>query len=190
MIENVPALPIEKKTIRSPPMKLPITKIFAWSLVASSLSACGAFSDETKLEIQMYGVARAPASATGDRDPQFQTYKVQSIALSSAEGDVALLSETSTFKIVDRPQILVDKVADEWAGRTFTTMTVTFEPLVTGGNSESSALSFTLSQPVLTLTQPLLLEKGKSLNLTIKASWSNTIAAGTMTEPSFEIVAE
>lgn len=171
-------------------MKLTITRFLAVIGMALSLSACGAFSDETKLEIQMYGVARAPASATGDRDPQFQSYTVESIVLNSAEGDVSLLDAPATFKIVDRPQILLNRIADEWAGRTFTGLTVTFDANVIGGDNESSDLSFTLSTPVVALTQTLLLEEKQSLNFTIKAVWANTIAAGTMTEPTFEIVAE
>ncbi|MES2745577.1 MAG: hypothetical protein V4655_09115 [Bdellovibrionota bacterium] len=171
-------------------MKLTITRFVTMILLASSLSACGAFSDETKLEIQMYGVARAPASATGDRDPQFQTYTVQSIVLNSAEGDVYLLDTPTTFKIVDRPQILLKRIADEWAGRTFTGLTVSFEPSVVGGDNESSDLSFTLSAPVVSLTQTLLLKENHGLNFTIKAVWANTIASATMTEPTFEIVAE
>ncbi|RZA17608.1 MAG: hypothetical protein EOP10_22445 [Proteobacteria bacterium] len=171
-------------------MKLTITGFFASILMASSLSACGACSDETKLEIQMYGVARAPASATGDRDPQFQSYTVQSIVLNSAEGDVSLIDAPSTFKIVDRPQILLKRIADEWAGRTFTGLTVTFDATVVGGDNDDADLSFTLSAPVVALTQTLLLEENKGLNFTIKAVWANTIAGEAMTEPTFEIVAQ
>lgn len=168
-------------------MKLTITRIFTGIFVLASLSGCGAFSDETKLEIQMYGVPRAPESAAGDRDPQFQTYEVQSITLASPEGDVALLTEAQSFKIVDRPQIILDKVADDLSGKSFTGLTVVLSPTVVGGDNDEADLTFTLSNPTLALTRSLAIEEGKNTTFIIKANWANTIGSGAMTEPTFEI---
>lgn len=171
-------------------MILTITRLFSTLLVASSLSSCGAFSDKTELVIQMYGVARAPEGASGDRDPQFQSYTVQSIVLNSAEGDVNLLSESETFKIVDRPQILLTRRSEDLVGRTFTGLTVTLSPRVVGGDNDSPKLSFTLDNPVLALTQVLSMEKNNDMNFAIKAVWANTIGSGSMSQPSFEIIAQ
>lgn len=170
-------------------MYLTITRFLSGFSLMALLSGCGGFSEETLIEIQMYGVTRAPESATGDRDPQFQSYEVQSITLTSAEGDVVLLDEVETFKIVDRPQILLSFKADELVDRVFTGMTVVFAATVEGGDNDEPALSFTLTNPSLTLTQAIEIEDGKSKTYSIKANWANTISAGTMTEPTLELVA-
>lgn len=168
-------------------MKLTITKTFACAILLAALSGCGAFSDETKLEIQMYGIARAPETATGDRDPQFQTYEFTSISLLSAEGDFDLLEEAESFKIVDRPQIILDKDMNEQIGKAYTGINVVLSPDVVGGDSQAPELSFTLSNPTLALEQAIDIEEGKSKTITVKLIWANTIGSEAMTEPSFEI---
>lgn len=167
-------------------MKLTITKLFFGFVVVSSLVGCGAFSEDTQVEIQMYGIAKAPATAAGDKDPQFQTWEVQSITLDGAV-PAALVTESTKFKIVDRPQILVSRNAKSYIGTAYTGMTVVFGPTVTGGDNTDDALSFTLSTPTLALTEAITFEAGKSKTYLIKASWGNTLITGTMTEPTLEI---
>ena len=170
-------------------MHLTITRFLISSALALALSSCGAFTDETQVEIEMYGVTRAPTTATGDRDPQFQSYEVQSITLNSAEGDVLILSEPQTFKIVDRPQIILSYKADAFVGRSFTGITVVYSAAVVGGDNDEPALGFTLSSPTLAIAATFEIEESKSKTFSIKASWANTISTGAMTEPSFEFVA-
>ncbi|MBC7533900.1 MAG: hypothetical protein H7318_20225 [Oligoflexus sp.] len=167
-------------------MKLTITNLLFGIFLSSSLMGCGALSDDTKIEIQMYGIAKTPATAAGDRDPQFQTWEVQSITLDGAE-PAALVTESADFKIVDRPQILVSRNAKSYLGKTYTGMTVVFGPTVTGGDNSEDALSFTISTPTLALTEAITFEQGKSKTYLIKASWENTLSTGTMTEPTLEI---
>ncbi len=171
-------------------MKLTITRnliLFSGLMLGYG---CGAFEEEIRLEVQMFGVARAPETATGDRDPQFQTYTVQSITLTGPEGDIALLPEPADFKIVDRPQIILRRVSDDLKDKTFTSLSVAFSPVVTGGDNDESALNFTLTNPTLTLTTPLTIDKSKTYGFKIKALWANTIGNGAMTEPSLEFVVD
>ncbi len=163
--------------------KLTITKLLAKILFVSSLAGCGGFSDETLIEIQMYGIERAPVGATGTKDPQFQTYDVQSITLNSPTESAILLGTPTPFKIVDRPQILVSLNAKDYIGKEYTGLTIAFAPKVIGGNNEESSLSFQLTQASLALVQTLSFSEGKSKTFVIKASWKNTIDNGVMTEP-------
>ncbi|RYZ53242.1 MAG: hypothetical protein EOP07_18160 [Proteobacteria bacterium] len=169
-------------------MKLTITNSLTLLTLASSLMGCGAFSDETRIEIQMYGIAQAPASAAGDHDPQFQTYELQSITLNSATDSARLVENPMKFKIVDRPQILLSRIADSYIGKSYTGMTVVFAPTVVGGDKDEGSLSFDLSQPSPTLTETITFEEGKSLTYIIKAAWENTMGDGAMTEPTLSIV--
>ncbi len=169
-------------------MKLPITVSFAFVFgSAALLMGCGDLSNETKIEIQMYGVAKAAATATGDHDPQFQTYKVESIVLNGASGDTVLLDAETSFKIVDRPQILLSKDAKKFKNTTFTGLTITFDPTVEGGDKDQSDLSFTLSAPSVQFAQPVTVTENKTTTYVVKAFWSNTLAKGAMTEPTLEI---
>lgn len=167
-------------------MKLTITNMLSGFLMVSSLAGCGAFSNETEIEIQMYGIAQAPATATGDHDPQFQTYEVLSITLNGDES-ASLIDSSSSFKIVDRPQILVARNVKSYIGKAYTGMTVVFAPTVTGGDREEGELTFSLTEPTLTLSQAISFEEGKNQTYLIKAAWENTMGAGVMTEPTLEI---
>ncbi|MBC7659419.1 MAG: hypothetical protein H7249_06895 [Chitinophagaceae bacterium] len=169
-------------------MKLTITFSFVMSLGLSLLTGCGALSNATTLEIQMYGVANAPTGATGTKDPQFQTYEVTSITLDGADGPTNLLSVATPFKIVDRPQILVSQNADKFVGKVYTGLTVVFTPTVVGGTSSASTLKFDLTPPTLTLKQEMSFEKSKTKTFAIKAAWANTVGDNVMSEPTLTIV--
>ncbi len=171
-------------------MKLTITKLLLFGSLILSQSSCGAFSDSTEVEVQMYGIASAPSTATGDQDPQFQTYEIQSIVLSSPDGDVSILDQAESFKIVDRPQIVTSFDAADLAGRSFTGYTVTFGSTVTGGDKDQPNLSFTLTTVTQSLTQTLEIKEGSTLNLAIKLNWGNTLASGAMSEPAFVLTAK
>jgi hypothetical protein len=170
-------------------MKLTITRSLLVGFLASSLTGCGAFSDETRIEIQMYGIPQVAATAAGDHDPQFQTYEVQSITLNAAteSENVRLVESPMKFKIVDRPQILLSRIADSYIGKSYTGMTVVFAPTVVGGDKDAGSLSFDLSQASQTMTETIKFEEGKSLTYIIKAAWENTIGDGVMTEPTLSI---
>jgi len=168
---------------------LTITKLLRDILFVSSLAGCGALSDETKFDIQMYGIAKTPAGATGDHDPQFQTYQVQSITLLGEETSI-LLDTASQVKIVDRPQILVTRTADDNIGKAYTGLTIVLGPTVIGGDNDESNLSFALTQTTLTLTQPITIKEGETKTFVVKASWENTMGGGVMSEPELVLTAQ
>ncbi len=171
-------------------MALTITKYLVIPATTVLLSACGAFSDSTSIEVQMYGVETAPTGATGDRDPQFQTYQIDSIVLNSADGDVSIYSGGESFKIVDRPQIVTSFDASDLAGKSYTGFTVTFASTVVGGDKDEPALTYTLSSVTQSLTQTLEVKDSSTLDLAIKLNWGNTLTTGAMTEPSFVLTAK
>jgi hypothetical protein len=137
----------------------------------------------------MYGVSKMPDGATGTRDPKFQIYQLLKVDILSEDGATTTNlfdnDEDKIFRIVDREQLIYSKKISELVDTSYGSMQLTFAPEVTGGDLEESSLSFTLANPVLTLSQPFAVEKAKDITVLIKMNWGNTLSDETMTEPAF-----
>jgi hypothetical protein len=137
----------------------------------------------------MYGVSKMPEGATGTRDPKFQIYQLLKVDILSEDGATTTNlfdnDEDRTFRIVDREQLIYSKKIADLVDTSYGSMQLTFAPEVTGGESEENSLSFTLANPVLTLSQPFAIEKAKNINVVIKMNWGNTLSDEAMTEPAF-----
>jgi hypothetical protein len=155
------------------------------------LGACGGLSSEQLLSVDMYGVSKMPEGATGTRDPKFQIYQLLKVDILSEDGATTTNlfdnDEDRTFRIVDREQMIYSKKIADLVDTSYGSMQLTFAPDVTGGESEENSLSFTLANPVLTLSQPFAIEKAKNINVVIKMNWGNTLSDEAMTEPAFVI---
>ena len=172
-------------------MKLTITISMFLIALSSGLVGCGAVTSDQLLSIDMYGVSKSPASATGDQDPKFQKYQLLSVAWLSQDGLTTTTlfdnEEESIFRIVDRSQIIFSKKISEEVGNSFGSIQLTFAGTVEGGVVVDEASTFTLSNPKLELVQAFEVEKAKNLNLTIKVNWGNTYSEAGMTEPEYQL---
>lgn len=170
-------------------MKLTITNFLVGCAAGLGLSGCGGLSSDQLLSVEMYGVSKMPDGATGTRDPKFQIYQLLKVDIVSEDGATTTNlfdnEEEKIFRIVDREQLIYSKKISELVDTSYGSMQLTFAPEVTGGDSEENALTFTLANPVLTLSQPFAIEKAKDLTVLIKMNWGNTVSDEAMTEPAF-----
>jgi hypothetical protein len=170
-------------------MKLTITNFLLSCAAGLGLSGCSGLSSEQLLSVEMYGVSKMPDGATGTRDPKFQIYQLLKVDIVSEDGATTTNlfdnEEEKIFRIVDREQLIYSKKISELVDTSYGSMQLTFAPEVTGGDSEDNALTFTLANPVLTLSQPFAIEKAKDITVLIKMNWGNTLSDEAMTEPAF-----
>lgn len=170
-------------------MKLTITNYLLAGMTSLGLLGCGGLSTEQLLSIEMYGVSKMPAGATGTRDPKFQIYQLTKVDLVSEDGSSTTTlfdnEEERIFRIVDREQLIYSKEIDELVDTSYSSIQLTFAAEVTGGDSEENALGFTMSSPTLTLTQPFAIEKAKDVTVQIKMNWGYTLSDEAMTEPEY-----
>lgn len=170
-------------------MKLTITNFLVSCAAGLGLSGCGGLSSDQLLSVEMYGVSKMPEGATGTRDPKFQIYQLLKVDIVSEDGATTTNlfdnEEEKIFRIVDREQLIYSKKISDLVDTSYGSMLLTFAPEVTGGDSEENALTFTLANPVLTLTQPFAIETAKDITVLIKMNWGNTLSDEAMTEPAF-----
>jgi hypothetical protein len=170
-------------------MKLTITNFCVGWAVGLGLSGCGGLSSDQLLSVEMYGVSKMPEGATGTRDPKFQIYQLLKVDLVSEDGATTTNlfdnEEEKIFRIVDREQMIYSKKISDLVDTSYGSMQLTFAPEVSGGDSEENALTFTLANPVLTLSQPFAIETAKDVTVLIKMNWGNTLSDEALTEPQF-----
>ncbi|WP_141733081.1 hypothetical protein [Oligoflexus tunisiensis] len=170
-------------------MKLTITDILCGWLLSAMLPGCGSLTTDHLLSVDMYGVSKSPEGATGTRDPKFQSYQLVKVDIISEDGASSTNlfdgEEEKIFRIVDREQLIYSKKIDELVGNSYGSIELTFAPEITGGDSEDTPLTFTMSNPTLTLAQPFAIEKAKNINVHIKMNWGYTLSDEAMTEPEY-----
>jgi hypothetical protein len=169
--------------------KLTITKYLLVSAVGLGLSACGSLTSDQLLSVDMYGVSKMPEGATGTRDPKFQIYQLLKVDIISEDGasttNLFDNDEEKIYRIVDREQLIYSKKISDLVDTSYGSIQFTFAPEVTGGESDENEMSFTLSNPTLTLSQPFAIEKAKDVNVHIKMNWGYTLSDEAMLEPQY-----
>nr|AIA17828.1 hypothetical protein [uncultured bacterium] len=170
-------------------MKLTITKVLLVTSAGLALSGCGGFSTEQLLTVDMYGVSKMPEGAAGTRDPNFQIYQLLKVDIVSEDGSTTTNlfdnEDERIFRIVDREQMIYSKKISDLEGTSYANIQFTFKPEVSGGDSAQKDLSFTMSNPILTLAQPFAIEKAKNVTVHIRMNWGNTLSDEAMTEPQY-----
>jgi hypothetical protein len=170
-------------------MKLTITKFFTVWAIGLGLSGCGGLSSDQLLSVEMYGVSKMPDGATGTRDPKFQMYQLLKVDVVSEDGATTTNlfdnEEEKIFRIVDREQMIYSKKIADLVDTSYGSMQLTFAPEVSGGDSEDNALTFTMANPMLTLSEPFAIEKAKDVTVLIKLNWGNTLSDEALAEPQF-----
>lgn len=169
--------------------KLTITNYLFVSAVGLGLSGCGSLTSDQLLSVDMYGVSKMPEGAAGTRDPKFQIYQLVKVDIISEDGTSTTNlfdnEEEKIFRIVDREQLIYSKKISDLVDNSYGSIQLTFAPEVTGGESDENEMSFTLSNPALTLSQPFAIEKAKDVNVHIKINWGYTLSDEAMLEPQY-----
>ncbi len=172
-------------------MKLTITNFLFGSVVGLGLCSCGGLSTDHLLSVDMYGVSKMPDGATGTRDPKFLIYQLVKVDIVSEDGSSTTNlfdnEEEKIFRIVDREQMIYSKKIDDLVDTSYSSIQFTFAAEVTGGDTEDTALAFTMSSPTLTLSQPFAIETAKDINVQIKMNWGYILSDEAMTEPAYVI---
>ncbi len=173
-------------------MKLTITRLL---FLVWPLTACGSLVEEQLLKLEMFGVSDRASDSEGNETPDFQTYVLTGVALLHSDGstrtqlfDPETTTVTSSFRIIDRAQLIYSKAIKDLVGTQYNGIEVSFAESIVGGNEERSDLSLTLSSPILTLSRAFEVEKAQSLLLEIKVKWGDTILDAAMSEPDYELL--
>ena len=141
--------------------------------------------------VQMFGTSQTPDGAAGDKSPISQNYTLTGINLTGEDGSsvTTLFSgETTTErKIVNRPQIIFSKDIETLKNTTFSSLTLSFSPTITGTSANSQDHTFTMQSPDVTLTQALTVEEGEDVLVYLKVQWKNTVLDTAMSEPGYNL---
>lgn len=167
-------------------MKLTITVCLPWLLLAQACS----LGETEDLEVEMYGVAKAKDGVTGTRDPSYQIWRLKSVQVTPSSGE-ALNFEFATdgipFRIVDRPQLIFQQDFSKYVGVSFDKLDLLFDAQVIGGDRKVTDLSYTLTNPTVTLTGPFTVKKARKLSVHFELDWANSLSDETLEEPGQSI---
>lgn len=173
--------------------------IFILASAVSALSACGTTTTSTApdINIEMLGVFDPPSTAKGTVTPLSQEYKVEAINLTDSTGKVTnILTTAASFKIVNRPQIILSASMSDYKDLSFAKVSVQFNAALKTTTRTSQDIASTLEKPVAEIDKVFTVESTSSIHVIVKAKWGNTVtkddASGVETpgEPSFEVKVE
>jgi hypothetical protein len=176
MRENVSHAP-SKSWVRRPHGRFALAA--AAALAATACGSSASLTQDVELNVAMTGVLEAPADAVGDTDPKSLTFQLTDASITSDEGeatDLYTADEPTSVRIISRSQIILTAPLKALVGKTFSKISLTFDPTVTGQGKKNDALSTTLAAPTIEYTAPIKVETGKSMRLDVEVQWKNTIA--------------
>ena len=174
-------------------------QLLALSLIAFLTAQCAAIdslsSNKTIFNVAMTGMDKIPDSATGNRDPAFESFTLNSVTLTREDGSTVdgFANDPKTLRIINRPQIISSADLGSDIGTTFTKVTVQFDPNVQGGGRYQSDLKITLPTGELSYSTPFKISKAQSRRLDIWVNWQNTLdennsdKTDSLQVPSFEL---
>ena len=168
-------------------------------LVVIGIAGCSALTSAssivTKLNIGMNGMPTIPDGATGNNDPIYQQYSLETVSLTKADGTsvVAYSGDAKDLRIINRPQIITTYDMSTDVGTTFNSIAVTFSSTVTGAGRYRSDLLIALENPTLTYSVPFTVAKAQDRRLDIYVNWQNTVTesdadkSDSIQAPGFEL---
>lgn len=160
------------------------TSLIAMLLSLSTVltTGCGSLTTtaKTAFKVRMQGIYSTPVGAAGDSAPQSETFLLNGVTLTAADGTVSTLytEDPATYKIIDRPQLLYANydMAD-YDGITFSKASVIFDTSVVVTTKKSAEINIALDSGTLDLVQSFTIDKSTTQTLTIKASWGKTVTS-------------
>ena len=173
--------------------------LLGFGLVVVSSAGCSALTSAssivTKLNIGMNGMPTIPDGATGNNDPVYQQYSLETVTLTKADGTavVAYSGEAKDLRIINRPQIITTYDMSNDVGSTINSIAVTFSSTVIGAGRYRSDLAIALENPTLTYSVPFTVTKAQDRRLDIYVNWQNTMTesdsdkSDSLQAPGFEL---
>jgi hypothetical protein len=157
-----------------------------------AIVGCGSakLTVDQKFVVAMVGVFEAPADATGNAEPKYQTYSLEDVSFTMSDGSALPLytDAAQSFRIVNRSQILFETDISKEVGQTVAAINVQFAATIEGGGKTGATLTATLPSPVLTLNEAFVLEKAQSTRLNIDVQWKNTVTLDSSADPVTEVM--
>jgi len=144
-----------------------------------TLSGCGLDKKigEMNLYVEIFGVFKAPPGAEGNVAPSSIDLLMTDIVLYSADDneDMILLEEGgASYDVIDRPQIVFSKNIKGDKDRRFSSATFTLDPEI-GIRGKYQSDFIELTEPTITLAEPIVFAPGKNLRLIIEIYWHKTV---------------
>lgn len=168
-------------------LKLTITILFA-----CLFSACGLTeTPAATFRIEMLASAEVPETATGDKDPRWETFTLTGVSMASADGsenyELYDGTDAKEAKIVNRPQLIYQKNIDSMAGMEMSAVSVSFDTALAAGSDGHDDLAATLSTGAFTLTEDFTIEEGQTRTLQVLVKWGKTVSDTTLQEPAIAL---
>jgi hypothetical protein len=162
-------------------------------LLISAMTGCSDLDIKSELTFLMYAVNSNPEEGgSGELTPIYQTYKLESISLTSNEKakiiwDASNHSDVEGFRIIERPQKLTSILLSDYNATNISPILFKFSSKVTGASKDNDNLSFELSSQELSYEKDFFIEEGRDYSLAIKVYWRDTISNDTMQQPQYVI---
>lgn len=162
---------------------------------AFCLNACSsgdALNFSEKLTFTMVGTYIAAEGASGNSDPRFIKVTLVGVSLTKEDGSTVALyeDEPKLFRIINRPQILHEVDMSPYVGQTLSSLTLNFEPSITGGGRVEDAMESSLMTSTVSYQQAYKVEKAIQKRLEVQLLWKNSVALDESVKPNTETLGQ
>jgi hypothetical protein len=137
----------------------------------------------------MVGVFERTPDGVGNAEPKRVVFTLEGVDFIKDDGTTLDLwegAESTTHRVISRPQIVFEKTISDYAGTTFTGLRLTFDGSITGAGKYESELAATLPDTTPEFIQTLKVEKGQEMAVTVNIQWKNTITRDSSASPPTE----
>ena len=165
--------------------------LYLSSILFLFMSSCNntALTFTEKLEIAMVGSFNQPPEATGNADPKVLVFTLMGGQVTlggGAELNLFKDQEPLEFRIIARPQIILESDLSTYLDEEISSVSLTFAPTLGGVGKYSETLTATLTSPRPAYTTATKIQKGQTIRLLISALWKNTVTVDDSTKPPTE----
>ena len=161
-------------------------------------TGCGTTTTTSpELNVEMVAVFSPPSTATGNVTPMSQEYKLEAVNFTDAAGTVTnMVKEALSYKIVNRPQIVLNAPLSDYKGTSFIKVAVQFSAAIKTSTKSNQDIASSLTTPSQELSYGFLIEETSSVRIIIKTKWGNSVTLNadtgveTVGDPVFELKVE
>lgn len=174
-----------------------ILSVAAASFVGLTAGCGTTTTTSPELNVEMVAVFSPPPTATGNVTPISQEYKLEAVNFTDAAGTVTnMVTEAQSYKIVNRPQIILTAPLSDYKGTSFVKVAVQFSAAIKTSTKTNQDLASSLTTTSQELVYGFLIEETSSVRIIIKAKWGNSVTLDadtgveTVADPVFELKVE
>lgn len=157
-------------------------------LISSGCSLDTNVDFSEKLTMSMVGSYESAEGASGNSEPRFVKVTLNSASLTKSDGtNVELYSgEPKEFRIINRPQILLEADMSSYVGETVSAITLSFAPDIIGAGRIEDAMQSSLLNSTVSYQQAYKVEKAIQKRLDVSLQWKNVITLDESVSPHSE----